>query len=99
VDFWELPHLAPAFAAVFLSDDGPGAGVLIGFGGVVLVAALLGDAIEIIEFWGSKLKMRAAAAEKSAQAEEAERDGDSETAARLRRFPDWLAAQRTHPPV
>jgi len=33
-------------AAVFMSKDGPGAGVLIGFGRLVLVAALLGDAIE-----------------------------------------------------
>jgi hypothetical protein len=71
-------------AAVFLTKDGPGAGVLIGFGGVVLVVALLGDAIESIEFGGGKLKMRAAAAEKFALAEEAERYGDSDTAARLR---------------
>jgi hypothetical protein len=71
-------------AAVFLAKDGPGAGVLIGFGGVVLVVALLGDAIESIEFGGGKLKMRAAAAERFALAEEAERYGDSDSAARLR---------------
>lgn len=71
-------------AAVFLNKDGPGAGVLIGFGGVVLVVALLGDAVESIEFGGGKLQLRAAAAEKFALAEEAERSGDPDAAAELR---------------
>jgi hypothetical protein len=53
---------------------------LIGFGGVVLVVALLGDAIESIESGGGKLRMRAAAAEKFALAEQAGRGGDSDTA-------------------
>jgi hypothetical protein len=71
-------------AAVFLSTNGTGTGVLIAFGGVVLVLALLGDRIESLEFGGTKLKMRAAAAEKFALAEESDSRGDSVTAARLR---------------
>jgi hypothetical protein len=71
-------------AAVFLSTNGTGTGVLIAFGGVVLVLALLGDRIESLEFGGTKLKMRAAAAEKFALAEDSESRGDSVTAARLR---------------
>lgn len=71
-------------AAVFLSTNGTGTGVLIAFGGVVLVLALLGDRIESLEFGGAKLKMRAAAAEKFALAEDSESRGDSVTAARLR---------------
>jgi hypothetical protein len=82
--FFGAASFGVGVAAVFLNKDGPGTGVLIGFGGVVLVLALLGDAIESIEFGGGKLKMRAAAAEKFALAEEAERYGDSDTAAKLR---------------
>lgn len=69
---------------MFLSTNGTGTGVLIAFGGVVLVLALLGDRIESLEFGGTKLKMRAAAAEKFALAEDSESRGDSVTAARLR---------------
>jgi hypothetical protein len=70
--------------AVFVSMNGTGTGVLLAFGGVVLVLALLGDRIESLEFGGTKLKMRAAAAEKFALAEDSESRGDSVTAARLR---------------
>jgi hypothetical protein len=71
-------------AAVFLSTNGTGTGVLVAFGGIVLVLALLGDRIESLEFGGTKLKMRAAAAEKFALAEDSENRGDRVTAARLR---------------
>ena len=71
-------------AAVFLSANGTGTGVLVAFGGIVLVLALLGDRIESLEFGGTKLKMRAVAAEKFALAEDSENRGDSVTAARLR---------------
>jgi hypothetical protein len=71
-------------SAVFLSTNGTGTGVLVAFGGIVLVLALLGDRIESLEFGGTKLKMRAAAAEKFALAEDSENRGDRVTAARLR---------------
>jgi hypothetical protein len=70
--------------AVFVTQNGTGTGVLITFGGILLVLALLGDRIESFEFGGSKLKMRAAAAEKFALAEDSEDRGDATTAARLR---------------
>lgn len=76
--------LGAGIAAVFITSNGTGTGVLIAFGGTVLVLALLGDRIESLEFGGSKVQMRAAAAERFALAEESESRGDSVTAARLR---------------
>lgn len=70
--------------AVFATENGTGAGVLLAFGGVLLVLALLGDRIESLEFGGAKLRLRAAAAERFALAEESERRGDTATADRLR---------------
>jgi hypothetical protein len=70
--------------AVFVSANGTGTGVLLAFGGAVLVLALLGDRIDSLEFGGTKLKLRAAAADKFALAEDSESRGDSVTAARLR---------------
>ncbi|MGH3314290.1 MAG: hypothetical protein ACRDP3_27510 [Streptomyces sp.] len=70
--------------AVFVTENGTGTGVLLIFGGVLLVLALLGDRIESLEFGGAKLKLRAAAAERFALAEESERRGDTDTANRLR---------------
>jgi hypothetical protein len=70
--------------AVFVTENGTGAGVLLAFGGVLLVLALLGDRIESLEFGGAKLGLRAAAAEKFALADEAERRGDATLADRLR---------------
>lgn len=58
--------------------------MLLAFGGVVLVLALLGNSIESLEFGGARLKMRAAAAEKFALAEESERRGDTAAAEQLR---------------
>lgn len=70
--------------AVFKTDNGTGAAVLLAFGGILLVLAILGNRIEEIEFGGAKLKMRAQAAGWLAAAEEAERRGQPEEAARLR---------------
>lgn len=70
--------------AVFVTQNGNGAGVLLAFGGVLLVLALLGNRIESLEFGGAKLRLRAAAAERFALAEESERQGDIATASRLR---------------
>jgi len=50
----------------------------------VLVLALLGDRIDSLELGGTKLKLRAAAVQKFALAEESESRGDSVTASRLR---------------
>lgn len=76
--------LGVGVAALFISANGTGTGVLIAFGGVVLVLALLGDRIDSLEFGGTKLKLRAAAVQKFALADESERQGDSVTASRLR---------------
>lgn len=70
--------------AVFVSANGTGTGVLLAFGGTVFVLALLGDRVESLEFGGTKVKMRAAAAERYALADDAEGRGDSITAAKLR---------------
>jgi len=71
-------------AAVFLTTNGTGSAVLVGLGGTVVVLALLGDRIESLEFGGSKLRLRAAAAQKFSLAEDSEQRGDSVAAAELR---------------
>ncbi|MFH8701894.1 hypothetical protein [Streptomyces chartreusis] len=68
---------------MFLTPNS-GSGVLLAFGGILLVLALLGNRIESLEFGGATLRLRAAAAEKYALAEESERRGDGATASRLR---------------
>jgi hypothetical protein len=70
-------------AAVFVTLNGTGAAVLITFGGILLVLALLGDRIDSFEFGGTRLRLRAAA-DRLAAAAESERQGDAETAMRLR---------------
>jgi hypothetical protein len=70
--------------AVFVTQNGTGAAVLITFGGILMVLALLGDRIESFEFGGTRLRIRAAAAGRLAAAAESERLGDTATAARLR---------------
>ncbi len=50
--------------AVFVSTNGTGTGVLLAFGGAALVVALLGGRIESVEFGGTTLRLRAAAAER-----------------------------------
>jgi hypothetical protein len=70
--------------AVFVTQNGTGTGVLLAFGGVLLVLALLGNRVESFEIGGAKLKLRAAAAERFVLAEESERRGDTVTADRLR---------------
>ncbi|MEV5987011.1 hypothetical protein AB0L85_18625 [Streptomyces sp. NPDC052051] len=70
--------------AVFVSQNGTGTGVLLAFGGILLVLALLGNRIESFELGGATLRLRAAAADRFAEAEESERRGDSTTASRLR---------------
>ena len=67
-----------------MTENGTGTGVLIGFGGVTLALAVLGDRVESFEFGGGKLRLRAAAAEKFALAEESEHRGDAAAATRLR---------------
>jgi hypothetical protein len=70
--------------AVFVTQNGTGTGVLLALGGVLLVLALLGDRPESFELGGARLRLRAAAAETYALAEESERQGDTATARRLR---------------
>jgi hypothetical protein len=70
--------------AVFVTQNGTGSAVLLAFGGGVLVLALLGGRIESLEFGGARLRLRAAAAERYALADESERRGDTEAADRLR---------------
>lgn len=70
--------------AVFVTQNGTGSAVLLAFGGVLLVLALLGDRIETLEFGGAQLKLRAAAAERYALAEESAERGDDARAEALR---------------
>ncbi|SCL35225.1 hypothetical protein GA0070624_5202 [Micromonospora rhizosphaerae] len=70
--------------AVFLTENGTGSAVMLAFGGVLLVLALLGNRIESLEFGGAQLKLRAAAAEKFALAEESEQLGNDALAQQLR---------------
>ncbi|WP_405531095.1 hypothetical protein OG592_24835 [Streptomyces avidinii] len=70
--------------AVFATENGPGAAALIVFGGVLLLLALLGSRIESLEFGGATLRIRAAAADRFALAEESELQGDIATARELR---------------
>lgn len=70
--------------AVFVTDNGTGTGVLLAFGGLLLVLSLLGNRVESMEFGGTTLRLRAAAAERFALAEQSEERGDTDTADRLR---------------
>lgn len=75
--------LGGGVAAVFISENGVGTGVLIAFGGALVVLALLGDRIETLEFGGTTVRLRAAA-ERYALADELERQGRTADATRLR---------------
>ncbi|MEU0414486.1 hypothetical protein ABZ307_42885 [Streptomyces griseorubiginosus] len=66
--------------AVFVTQNGSGAAALIVFGGVLLLLGLL----DSLEFAGATLRLRAAAAQRFALAEESERQGDVVTARALR---------------
>lgn len=58
--------------AVFRTENGTGSGVLIAFGGILLVLMLLWERIDSLEMGGTKLKLHAAAAERYAKAEHSE---------------------------
>lgn len=70
--------------AVFVTENGTGTGVLLIMGGVLLVLALLGNRVESLELGGASLKLRAAAADRYALADESEGRGDLDAAERLR---------------
>lgn len=70
--------------AVFVTSNGAGSAALLAFGSALLVLAALGHRVESLQLGGAKLKLRAAAAEKYARAEESERHGDVVGADRLR---------------
>ncbi|MDT0300750.1 hypothetical protein [Streptomonospora wellingtoniae] len=70
--------------AVFTTENGTGSAALIVFGGVLLVLAYFGDRIDSLEFGGANLRLRAAAAEKYALAEESDQRGDTAAGERLR---------------
>lgn len=70
--------------AVFVTTNGTGTAVLLTFGGVLLVLALLGNRIESIEVGGTALRLRAAAAERFALADESEQRGNPVAADQLR---------------
>lgn len=70
--------------AVFTTDNGTGTGVLLAIGAVLVVLAFLGNRIESFEYGGARLRLRAAAAERYALAEESEGRGDTAAADRLR---------------
>jgi hypothetical protein len=71
-------------AAVFVTENGTGTGVLLGVGGAFLVLAVLGDRMESFELGGAKVGLRAVVEDTYALAAESERQGDAATARRLR---------------
>jgi hypothetical protein len=79
-----LGSFAAGVLAVFVTENGTGTGVLLGFGGILIVLALPGNHIDSFEFGGARLRLRASAAEKFALAVESERRGDAVEADRLR---------------
>ncbi|SDQ35118.1 hypothetical protein [Thermostaphylospora chromogena] len=70
--------------AVFVTENGTGSAVLLAFGGLLLVFALIGERIESIGLGDATVRLRAEAAERLALAEESERRGRSAEAGRLR---------------
>ncbi|WP_255949057.1 hypothetical protein [Streptomyces odontomachi] len=71
-------------AAVFVTENGTGTGVLLAIGAVLLVVALLGHRIESFEVGGASLRLRAAAADRYQLADASELAGDQDTADALR---------------
>ncbi|MFJ2825494.1 hypothetical protein ACIO7M_30910 [Streptomyces toxytricini] len=69
---------------MFVTENGTGTAVLLVFGGVLLLLALFGSRLEGLEVGGVSLRLRAAAADRLALAEESERQGDVASARRLR---------------
>lgn len=78
-----VASFAAGMIAVFVTENGLGTAVLVVFGGVLMVLALLGSSIESLEFGGAKLVVRAVH-EKLQLAEASEGRGDMAEAARLR---------------
>ncbi|NYI96489.1 hypothetical protein HNR12_002766 [Streptomonospora nanhaiensis] len=70
--------------AVFATENGTGAAALIVFSGVALVVAVFGDRIDSLELGGANLRLRAAAAQKYALAEQSDERGDTAAGERLR---------------
>lgn len=83
---WSLGGIAFATGtvAVFVTTNGSGATALLVFSGMALALAVLGDRVERFEFGGATLRLRSAAADRYALAEQAEERGDSADAAQLR---------------
>ena len=71
-------------AAVFATENGPGAATLLAIGAAFVSFAALGDRIQRLELGGVNLTLRDIARQTFALAEEAERRGDDEAAERLR---------------
>jgi hypothetical protein len=71
-------------AAVFATDNGPGAATLLAIGAAFMAFAALGDRIQSLELGGVNLTLRDIARQTFALAEEAERRGDGDAADRLR---------------
>jgi hypothetical protein len=84
--------LAAGAVAVFRNQDGSGTAVLLAIGGVFLMLALLWDRVESLEFGSGKLRL---AGRLLGLAEQSERQGDPETAARLRERSRELVAAAT----
>jgi len=77
--------LAAGIAAVFLTDNGPGSASLVALGALVVGVAVFSHRIESLEFGGAKLKLHALARQRLALASRREREGDIDTATRLRK--------------
>jgi hypothetical protein len=71
-------------AAVFVTENGPGAATLLAIGAAFMAFAALGDRVQSLELGGVNLTLRDIARQTFALADEAERRGDDEAAERLR---------------
>jgi hypothetical protein len=71
--------------AMFATDKEAGSASLLGLGALVLGVAVFSDRVESVEFGAAKLRLRDLARQRFALAAEREKQGDSETATRLRK--------------
>lgn len=78
--------------AVFVTENGTGSAALLAIGAGFLVLAVLGDRVQSVEMGGVNLTIRDLARQTFALAQEAERRGDEQSAARLRAVGDHLQA-------
>jgi hypothetical protein len=79
-------------AAVFRTSNGAGSAALVTVGAALIVLAVLGDRVQVLELGSAKLSLRDLARDRFALAKEKEASGDASAATELRR--QGLALER-----